>query len=60
MPPVIRFTVTNNNPNTIHNKLKARLGREPTGAELRDECRRIMSEATVTLAAQGKLRFQKR
>jgi hypothetical protein len=59
MPPIIRFTVTNNNPNTIHNRLKEKLGREPTTTELRDECLRIMNGATVALAAQGKLRMQK-
>jgi hypothetical protein len=59
MPPVIRFTVTNNNPNTIHNRLKEKLGREPISTELRNECLRIMSDATVALASQGKLRFQK-
>jgi truncated hemoglobin YjbI len=60
MPVYVNFTVRNDNPNTIHNKLKARLGREPTTAELRDECLRIMSDATASLAAQGKLKFQKR
>lgn len=35
----------NANPNTIWNKLAARLGREPTNAEARDEVLRILREA---------------
>lgn len=41
----VAFTVQSTNPNSIYARLKARLGREPTSAELRDECRRIISEA---------------
>lgn len=40
----VTFTVTNNNPNTIWNKLAARLGREPTNKEAADEVRRILRE----------------
>lgn len=40
----VTFSVQNDNPNTIHNRLKARLGREPTNEELREEVRRILSE----------------
>lgn len=43
---VITFTVNNPNPNTIWNRLAARLGRQPTNAEARDEVRRILSEAS--------------
>ncbi len=41
----LTITVTNPNPNTIWNKLAARLGREPTNAEAAAEVRRILSEA---------------
>ncbi len=57
------FTVTttwhNDNPNTIWNRLAAKLGREPTNAEAAAEVKRIMSEVTVDLAANGKLRHQR-
>lgn len=56
----ITISVTNDNPNTIHNKLKARLGREPSNAELREECQRIMREGLVDLAQAGKLPHQRR
>ena len=42
----VNFTVTNKNPNTIANKLAAKLGREPTNAELNEEVRRILREAS--------------
>ena len=42
----VHFTVTNKNPNTIANKLAAKLGREPTNAELNEEVRRILREAS--------------
>jgi hypothetical protein len=60
MGPKITFTVRNDNPNTIHNRLKARLGREPTHAELKAEVSRILSDATRGLAEQGKLPYQRR
>lgn len=42
-PPFkITFTVTNNNPNTIWNKLAAKLGREPTKEEANAEVKRIL------------------
>lgn len=41
----VNFTVTNNNPNTIWNRLAARLGREPSNAEMTFEVQRIMREA---------------
>lgn len=34
---------TNHNPDTIWNRLAARLGREPTHAEVQAEVRRILS-----------------
>lgn len=41
----ITFTVHNHNPNTIWNKLAARLGREPTNAEAKAEVLRILGRA---------------
>jgi hypothetical protein len=47
-PPIqITVTVTNANPDTIWNKLAAKLGREPTRKEAADEVRRILSEAKI-------------
>lgn len=40
----ITFTITNRNPDTIYNKLAARLGREPSSDELRAEVQRIIRE----------------
>jgi len=40
----ITVTWTNNNPNTIWNRLAAKLGREPTDAEAVAEVKRIMAE----------------
>lgn len=42
MPIKVTITVTNRNPDTIWNKLAARLGREPTHQEAFDEVRRIL------------------
>lgn len=56
----ITTTWTNNNPNTIWNKLAAKLGREPTRAEVIAELNRIRSEALVDLAASGKLPHQRK
>lgn len=41
----INVTFTNNNPNTIWNRLAAKLGREPTNAEVVAELNRIIREA---------------
>jgi len=43
----MRVTITfhNSNPDTIWNRLAARLGREPTNAEAAEEVRRILREA---------------
>lgn len=57
---IVTTTWTNSNPNTIWNKLAARLGREPTNAEAKAEVLRIMTEATRDLAEQGKMRHQRR
>ena len=40
----ITVTWTNHNPETIWNKLAARLGREPTPAEAAAEVRRILAK----------------
>lgn len=40
----INVTVHNDNPNTIYNKLKAKLGREPTSQEIKAEVHRILDE----------------
>lgn len=45
MPLQVAITWRNDNPDTIWNKLAARLGREPTAVEARDEVRRILAEA---------------
>lgn len=41
----VRVTWRNDNPDTIWNRLAAKLGREPTPAEAKAEVRRILSEA---------------
>ena len=50
----------NPNPNTIYNKLQAKLGRIPTNNEIKLELDRIMSEALCDLADKGKLRHQRK
>lgn len=42
---IVTTTWTNHNPNTIWNRLAARLGREPTNAEAAAEVKRILAEA---------------
>ena len=46
---MIHITVTfrNDNPDTIFNCLAARLGREPTDAEARDEVRAILNDESA-------------
>lgn len=53
-------TWTNRNPDTIWNRLAAKLGREPTNAEAVDEVRRILLAASVSLAEQGRLPHQRK
>lgn len=55
----ITTSFTNSNPNTIWNRLAAKLGREPTNEEATAEVKRILSEHTVDMASRGKLRFQR-
>jgi hypothetical protein len=45
---------------TIYDALKARLGRAPTGAELKAEVTRIKQEAMADLAAAGRLPHQRK
>lgn len=56
----IRIAFTNPNPNTIWNRLAAKLGREPTNAEAAAEVKRILSEASQDLAERGRLPHQRR
>jgi hypothetical protein len=51
--PTVKVSITwhNDNPNTIWNRLAARLGRTPTNAEAREEVLRIMREAQHQTAA---------
>lgn len=44
---------------TIYEALKARLGREPSNAELKEDFRRILREGMVEQAERGKLRHQR-
>jgi hypothetical protein len=55
----ITTTWTNNNPNTIWNRLAAKLGREPTNAEAEAEVKRIMTQALIDSAEKGKLPHQR-
>ena len=40
----VNITHTNNNPSTIYNRLKSKLGREPNNLELQAEVYRIIRE----------------
>lgn len=44
---------------TIHQALRARLGREPTHRELVAEVRRILNEALIERAERGQLAHQR-
>lgn len=56
----VAITWTNNNPDTIWNRLAARLGREPTSDEARAEVRRILTQITLEAAQAGKLAHQRK
>ncbi len=43
----VNTTWHNANPNTIWNRLAAKLGREPTAAEAKAEVRRILEESRI-------------
>ena len=45
---------------TIYDALKARLGREPTPAELKADVQRILEEGTRERAERGKLQHQRK
>lgn len=45
---------------TIYEALKAKLGREPTDAELNDEVHRIKQDGLIEMAGAGKLGFQRK
>jgi len=45
---------------TIWDNLVKKLGRDPTNDECRDECHRIMGEASIDLATAGKLTHQRK
>ncbi|NTD85474.1 hypothetical protein [Agrobacterium tumefaciens] len=45
MAVTVAVSVRNDNPDTIWNRLAARLGREPSTREATDEVRRILREA---------------
>ena len=55
----VSITWTNNNPNTIYNKLAAKLGREPSSVEVRAELDRIFEECAIERAGKGKLKCQR-
>jgi hypothetical protein len=59
MQPKITVTFTNNNPDTIWNKLAAKLGREPSNEEASQEVQRILLEGYVDRASKGLLRWQR-
>ena len=48
----ITTTWHNSNPNTVWNRLAAKLGRTPTDAEVTAEVRRILAEARAQGARQ--------
>ena len=56
----ITTTWTNDNPDTIWNRLAAKLGRQPTNAEARAEVKRILTDGLADLAEAGKLPHQRR
>lgn len=57
---LVTTTWRNDNPDTIWNKLAARLGREPTAAEGAAEVRRILDEAAVERAMAGQMPSQRK
>jgi len=55
----ISITFTNSAPDTVWNRLAARLGREPTHAEAKADVLRILTEVRIDLASKGKLKMQR-
>lgn len=56
----VTITWSNSNPETIWNKLAAKLGREPTNEEASNEVKRICREAYENLANNGRLPHQRK
>lgn len=56
----LKTTWQNDNPNTIYNKLAAKIGRQPTHDEVIADMRRIRDTRLVESASNGKLWFQKK
>lgn len=56
----ITTTIRNDNPNTIWNRLATKLGRQPTAEEAKAEVKRILEDAHIERAEQGKLEHQKK
>lgn len=50
----------NSNPDTIWNRLTAKLGREPTNEEAKTAVKAILERAGVDMAGKGKLPFQRK
>lgn len=53
MPVSVTTTSRNDNPNTVWNKLAAKLGREPTNTEAAVEIRRIVSGEKAPLIVKA-------
>lgn len=53
MPVTITTTVQNDNPGTIWNKLAAKLGRQPTNEEARQEVLRILRRDQLATASRA-------
>ncbi len=45
---------------TIYEALRAKLGREPTNAELKADVQRILGDGLIERATAGKLAYQRR
>lgn len=56
----VSTTWTNRNPDTIYNRLAAKLGREPTSEEIKADLARITDAVRVSLAEKGSLPHQRR
>ena len=58
----MRVTVSfrNDNPMTIWNVLARKLGRDPTHEEAKAKVKRILIDAVIRLAEQGKLKHQRK
>lgn len=48
------------NPHTIYAVLRAKLGREPTNAELKADVLRILEDGMIARAEQGKMQHQRK